>query len=477
MSLKNAWKHYLLWCANEHVCFRIPEIESILSMRKIPHVWVEKQTENPWLIISLPNESYVKDILNRTVMVRSCIELWAHSPSIDQVHEQLKNLSSQVTEPYFAPEKSFKITVEIFNKVISLPEKIEKIESFSYLPIEGSVRLKNPDIVFYYFEFFGLDPGRVPEKPLHYLFGRWICDSERHAVSKYSLKDRHFIGNTSMDPQLAMIMANLGQVQNGHLVVDPFVGTGSLLVAAAHFGGYVCGTDIHYQTIHGNSKPTRANQKKRLPDEDIMKNMRQYNLVHRYLDVLVGDASRPVWSSKVRFDSIITDPPYGIRESTERIGTKKTEPIPEDLLSSHFPMKLQYGLGDIYKDLLNFAAEKLVMNGRLVFWIPIIRSEYDPSLLPEHPCLQLLTNSEQILTNHSSRRLITMEKIMEPEEAENSAIIHDLQYTFRTKFFERCQDSTRQRGEQYVKQIMKRSKRGNGITEEDLTETDDQPIQ
>ena len=65
--------------------------------------------------------------------------------------------------------------------------------------------------------------------------------------------------------------------------------------------------------------------------------------------------------------------PYGIRESTERIGTKKTEPIPEDLLSSHFPMKLQYGLGDIYKDLLNFAAEKLVMNGRLVFWIPIIR--------------------------------------------------------------------------------------------------------
>ena len=29
-----------------------------------------------------------------------------------------------------------------------------------------------------------------------------------------------------MDLQLAMIMANLGQVQNGHLV-DPFVGTGN----------------------------------------------------------------------------------------------------------------------------------------------------------------------------------------------------------------------------------------------------------
>lgn len=53
-----------------------------------------------------------------------------------------------------------------------------------------------------------------------------ICDSGRHNVSKYSLKTRHFIGNTSMDPQLSMIMANLAQVDDGHVVTDPFVGTG-----------------------------------------------------------------------------------------------------------------------------------------------------------------------------------------------------------------------------------------------------------
>ena len=69
--------------------------------------------------------------------------------------------------------------------------------------------------------------------------------------------------------------------------------------------------------------------------------------------------------------------PYGIRESTEKIGTKKTEPIPEELLSRHFPSKMEYGLSDIYKDLLNFAAEKLKLNGRLVFWLPIIRLEND----------------------------------------------------------------------------------------------------
>ena len=83
--------------------------------------------------------------------------------------------------------------------------------------------------------------------------------------------------------------------------------TGSLLVAAAHFGGYVCGTDIDFLTLHGRIKPTRAFQKKREPNEDIKGNLKQYNLSQHYLDVFVGDASRPVWRSGFHFDSIVTD--------------------------------------------------------------------------------------------------------------------------------------------------------------------------
>ena len=82
---------------------------------------------------------------------------------------------------------------------------------------------------------------------------------------------------------------------------------GSLLVAAAHFGGYVCGTDIDFLTLHGRIKTTRAHQKKREPSEDIKGNLKQYNLLSRYLDVFVGDASRPVWKPDFYFDSILTD--------------------------------------------------------------------------------------------------------------------------------------------------------------------------
>lgn len=56
-------------------------------------------------------------------------------------------------------------------------------------------------------------------------------------LKELSLKNRKFIGNTSMDAQLSVLMANQAKVKNGDLVFDPFVGTGSLLVSAAKFGG------------------------------------------------------------------------------------------------------------------------------------------------------------------------------------------------------------------------------------------------
>ena len=50
------------------------------------------------------------------------------------------------------------------------------------------------------------------------------------------LKKRLYLGPTSLDPSLAMIMANMGGVRKGHLAFDPFAGTASILVALAHFG-------------------------------------------------------------------------------------------------------------------------------------------------------------------------------------------------------------------------------------------------
>ena len=60
-----------------------------------------------------------------------------------------------------------------------------------------------------------------------------------------------------MDPQLSLLMSNLAAVSPGALVLDPFVGTGSLIISAAQFGGYVLGGDIDYLMLHARTRPSR----------------------------------------------------------------------------------------------------------------------------------------------------------------------------------------------------------------------------
>ena len=121
---------------------------------------------------------------------------------------------------------------------------------------------------------------------------------------RLSLKKRIFIGNTSMDPQLSLLMANLSQVQNDHLVLDPFVGTGSILLACAQFGGQVMGSDIDFLMVHARTKPSRVGQKKRIKGESFRGNFQQYQLEAKLIDVIVGDASNYPWSHKIKFDAI-----------------------------------------------------------------------------------------------------------------------------------------------------------------------------
>ena len=55
-------------------------------------------------------------------------------------------------------------------------------------------------------------------------------------MAKYELSRRCYLGPTAMDAEVALLMANQAKVGPATLVYDPFVGTGSILVAAAHFG-------------------------------------------------------------------------------------------------------------------------------------------------------------------------------------------------------------------------------------------------
>lgn len=47
-------------------------------------------------------------------------------------------------------------------------------------------------------------------------------------------------------------------------------------------------------------------------------------------------------------------------------------------------------------DILNFAADTLVDNGRLSFWMPTANDEEQEIAIPAHPCLELVVVCTQV---------------------------------------------------------------------------------
>ncbi len=91
-----------------------------------------------------------------------------------------------------------------------------RLQKLSFLPLNGKVDVKNPTHEFYILEDYGDHPNTAPEDPLRVFFGRLIARGQRHLIKHYAVKDRVFIGNTSMDAQLSLIMANQAQVMSNY---------------------------------------------------------------------------------------------------------------------------------------------------------------------------------------------------------------------------------------------------------------------
>jgi tRNA (guanine10-N2)-methyltransferase len=133
-----------------------------------------------------------------------------------------------------------------------------------------------------------------------------------------------------MDAELAFVMANLAKVRRGSVVYDPFVGTGSILVACALRGaGHVVGSDIDIRVLRGKG-----------PGQNIGSNFAQFGLPRP--ELLRTDNAiyrRHFRAHRPLYDAIVTDPPYGIRAGARRCGSRldQPRPVPEDHRSTHIP--------------------------------------------------------------------------------------------------------------------------------------------
>lgn len=474
-------RRFLIVLAQDHFTFRLPEIESIASLLgfNLTDIWdlwylnrgcpqgnrvdcqdVSNVQNNiyhsercPYLVLKNIEKEHVEEIMSRTLFGRMAYEIWGHGKTYKELENSLKTYPNELKEPFFNSKLTFCLRVKACGHKVSLEEQVEKIDSLEdALPFQGTVNLKSPDNEFHVIEDYGPHTGKKRTSPPHYMyFGRLIATGQRSLLDEYSIKKRKFIGNTSMDAGLAFIMANCAKVDQGSYVCDPFVGTGSLLIAAARFGAVVTGGDINYNILHARGKSSRVGAGYREKDETVRHSLSEYGLGHLYGDVLLHDAARSPWrtfdsgSEHGIFDAIITDPPYGIRESCTRVGTRRPDVPDTTQFEQHYPEQTAYHLDDVFTDLLYFSAQTLIPGGRLVYWIPVYRPEYTDDVIPRHPSLRLVYNCEQKLKRQTSRRLIVMEKLsLEDCNHSSDVSIPDNKFSghnsFRNKYFKLPKD-------------------------------------
>lgn len=315
-----------------------------------------------------------------------------HRPTIEQRQE-----------PYMT--KTFRFLVETYGNSLEMSEQVAIVNQFSFMALRGKVNLKKAEVSFSVCLDYGnakkLAAGKKEceegdqvdaksevkqSKSLRCYMGVRIAEGARSVVNFFDLKKRSYLGTTSMDAELSLVMANQALVKPGSIVLDPFVGTGSFLVTCAYFGGFAYGSDIDGRQIRGRDAFISGNQKpptKRKtfgtnPKGNVYSNIEQYGVQNRVLDCFVGDLAHHPWRDRTPiFDAIVTDPPYGVRAGAKKIGIPESLPtdIQRDMIrdngSMKYPLTKPWEMSEVIENLLEFAAQYLVKGGRLVYWLPL----------------------------------------------------------------------------------------------------------
>ncbi|KAE8396523.1 hypothetical protein BDV23DRAFT_189961 [Aspergillus alliaceus] len=445
---------YVIRFAQVHETFRQPEIQALATLAGIDLEILHYDEFSPYCVVKLPNENAARALITRSILAKDIFELWGQGTSYEEVHADVHKRTQHRWLAF--KDVSFRFTIDSFCGKRSMEAKRAIIQSFSYLGFDGPIRMKNPDEDFWVLEDFVSNleiatrapgtthaPGEAQEPRMVYL-GRWIADSSRDIIGKYDLKKRRYISTTSMDAELSLVTANMALAAPGKLFYDPFVGTGSFCVAAAHFGALTCGSDIDPRSYKGK-------EKKEKEPIALLTNFQQYGIECKFMDAFSSDVTNTPLLNRQFLDGIVCDPPYGVREGLRVLGTRDgsgreeviIDGVPAHYRPGYIPPKKPYGFEALQNDVLAFGSRTLVTDGRLCMWMPTSSDEDVELRIPMHPQLEVVSVSVQPFNNWS-RRLITYRRLPEGQVSDismarkkddSAGISADDLNAFRRKYF------------------------------------------
>jgi len=282
--------------SGEHPTLPFSELKAILEAEGFKYKIVGKLRQI--MRIETDSES-VESIVRRAALTRVCsIELTYCEATAEEI---LKKVRLAPLEDFLGKNETFVVRVRrIGESSLQLEgNQLErKLGAVVLRKVKGArVRLTNPDKTFF---------GVITDTK--FVFGLKIAEIAPKPFVERRPRKRPFFHPSSMQSKLARCMVNLAQPKRGELVLDPFCGTGSMLIEAGLISCRVVGFDAQRRMVRGSLK----------------------NLLHYCIQpegMVVADAKNlPV----TRVDCIVTDPPYGRSAST--LG-QETRQIVVDFLS------------------------------------------------------------------------------------------------------------------------------------------------
>ena len=429
---------YLAYFMHRHLDFRRQELQALADLHgcgdtvrwRKPFGDIE---HSPLWYVWLPSDALASKIAERSVLTKAILELWGEGDSDEALNASIDGDDALVPrsrrEAFLAEGTTFKVVNEDFG----FRERGSAADPFGpvrrrmdalapAVAFKGKARMKDPEHLFWHVETARSDVvrGLPTDIPRRKYFGRVVgFGLGRSAIAKYDLTKRRYLGPTSMDVEMALIMCNMTHARPGGVVWDPFCGTGSILVCAAHFGAMTLGTDIDIRVIKFGKKDRRTGAR-----VDVWSNFDDYGLPPP-VGLLRMDLHKHSFTSAPRLEGylqgVVGDPPYGVRAGGRKSGGRKrladgsVPPVPDAFKHDHIPSTVPYPFSECMDDLMDNAARLLAIGGRLAFFMPCAADAEDAKTAgadetPSHPALELVARSDQMLSTRWGRRLVTFQK-------------------------------------------------------------------
>lgn len=268
---------FLFELSKEHRTLPIAEILACLQAENINFDILESN-EDVFIIETDSDNLKLQKIAGRLSFTYYIDEfLFSCFPTIDNIRTEVKNNKI---------EKPGSIAVRYKNRSDDI-NSYSLVRTLADIYTQGrSVTLKNPDI-----EIRGI----ITNSTLY--VGLKIAEINRRQFEERKVQNRPFFSPISLHPKIARVLVNLSSIKKNDILLDPFCGTGGILIEAGLMGANVIGSDIEEKMIKGCKKTL------------------DYYKINNYKLFCsdIGDINKNINI----VDAVVTDLPYGKSTTTK----------------------------------------------------------------------------------------------------------------------------------------------------------------